>query len=77
MLCSHTSTEEIKELLNFGDLKSVGVGQPLAVNISVNEVFAGERSGTEAVRPLRPTQLPKLHLNSLKSTENSNLFALR
>jgi len=30
-----------KVLLNFGDLKSVGVGQPLAVNISVNEVFVG------------------------------------
>ena len=27
--------------MNFGDLKSVGVWQPLAVNITVNEVFVG------------------------------------
>ena len=37
-------------LLNFGDLKSVGMGQPLAVNIGVNEVFVGggerEEGGT-------------------------------
>jgi hypothetical protein len=38
-----------KVLLNSGGLKSVGVEQPLAVNISVNEVFVGgrgEKGGT-------------------------------
>jgi hypothetical protein len=39
-----------KVLLNFGDLKSVGAGQPLTVNNSVNKVFGGG----EAVRPLCP-----------------------
>ena len=67
-----------KVLLNFGDLKSVGMGQPLAVNIGVNEVFVGGGGrGRKVVPLLRHTQLPILHLNSLKPNGNLNLFALR